>query len=138
MVPPQIQDQVADFHQLCRVQTNGRFVEDQHRRVAEDRHGKSHTLLIALGEVPDQPLLHVSDLEAFHDTFHFALAFCRRNAFQTGSEVQIFPHLHIRIDRRDLRQKADASLCFDRLLGDVIALDLDAAAGGGNDTCHNI
>ena len=54
VVPPQIQDQVADFHQLCRVQTNGRFVEDQHLDVAQEHFQNLHALLHAHRDIADK------------------------------------------------------------------------------------
>jgi len=130
MIPAQVQDQIADLHQLCGVESDRRLVQDQHR--------ESHTLLVAFGQVADQTLLHVCNFQPFHNTLDFALPLGGRDAFQSSGEVQILPDLHIRIYRRDLRQKADALFCLDGLLCNVIALDLYRSAGGRDDTSHNI
>lgn len=46
-------DQRTDFDDLVRVQANGGLVENEHRRIADERLRDTHALPIALGQVLD-------------------------------------------------------------------------------------
>ena len=122
MFPRQILDQPADFHDLRRVETDGRLIQDEEFRRAEQRHGKTDTLPVTFGEVADDALLDIGNVQPLHRVFDLLLPVIARNALESGRKGQILPHAHIRIDRRDLRQIADALFDFDRILRDVVAV----------------
>lgn len=67
MLLPQQLDEVADFNNLLRVQTHGRLVEDEHLRVADERLRDADALAVALGEVFDDPPVHVADADDLAD-----------------------------------------------------------------------
>ena len=74
------------------------------------------------GKIADDPLLDIGDMQALHRVFDLLLTVGARHAFESCRKVQIVTHTHIRIDRRNLRQIADAPLDLQRFLGDVIAV----------------
>ena len=45
----QFSDQLPDFSKLDRVQAGGRFIQDDHRRIVQDRLSNADPLPIALG-----------------------------------------------------------------------------------------
>ena len=52
---------------IClRVEADRRLVEDQHLGIAEERLGEAHALPVALGELADEPVLHVGDEAPLH------------------------------------------------------------------------
>ena len=73
MVTAQVLDQGADLNDLLGVQAHGGLVQDQHRGVADERLGNAHTLLIALGQVADEPVIHILDLHQLADLFDVLL-----------------------------------------------------------------
>ena len=52
-------DQIAHLADLVRVEAGRRLVEDQERRVGDQRVRKADALSVALGELPDDPVAHV-------------------------------------------------------------------------------
>ena len=73
VVAAQVLDQGADLNDLLGVQAHGGLVQDQHRGVADERLGNAHTLLIALGQVADEPVIHILDLHQLADLFDVLL-----------------------------------------------------------------
>ncbi len=51
MVPPEVPDQVADLHDLARVEPDGRLVEDEDLRLVDERAGEADPLAVPLREV---------------------------------------------------------------------------------------
>ena len=54
-VAAEVANQGADFANLARIETDRRFVEDQDRRIMNDRRGQPDPLAVALGELPADP-----------------------------------------------------------------------------------
>ena len=129
MMLAQAFDQGADFDDLVGVEAHGGFVQDQHRRIADQRLGEAHPLFVALGQVFDQPAVHILDL---HQTADFRDMFLAGElAFlQLIHEVQVFPHRHVQIQRRLLRQIADVGLGSVGILQHVVAVDLHHTLAG--------
>ena len=73
MVAAQVFDEGADLDDLLGVQAHGGLVQNEHRGVADQRLGNAHALLIALGEVADEPVVHVFDLHQLADLLQVLL-----------------------------------------------------------------
>jgi hypothetical protein len=58
-------DEAAHRDLLVRVETVGRLIEDQHRRVVHNRPGQRDATAIALGQSLDRPRQHVCDCRVF-------------------------------------------------------------------------
>ena len=128
----QVPDQRPDLDHLGRVQAHGRLVQNDDLRAAHQGARQPHPLFVALGQVADKPSAHALQPGAGHGLFHLACALGTAHALQLCGKAQIFLHRHIRIERRLLRQIADAGPRLSRLLQHIVAVDGHGAAGGGN------
>ena len=129
----QVTDEGADLDHLRRIQTDGWLVKDDDFRRAQQRGGNAHALAVALGQVADEAMLHPLQARAGGGLFHRggAVGFLA-GTFQLGHKQQIFLHGHILVQRRQLRQVADAGFRGGRFIGNVVAVDFHRAVGGGN------
>src|ERR1041385_353643 len=122
-------DEAADLDDLLGVEADRRLVEDEHRRVVDQRAREADALAVALGEAAHDARRDVGEKafgeHALERVFESAL----RDAFDAADELEIRAHGHVVIERRVLRQIADAPPRFARLLDDVEALDRDGALG---------
>ena len=57
-IPAQITNQLAEVLDLVRVQPRGRLVQDQHRRIRQERLGQTDPLPVAARKVPTRPPHH--------------------------------------------------------------------------------
>ena len=131
MILLQIQDQLPHLSNLGGIQTHRRLVQDQDFGISQQRLGKAYTLLIALGQVPDQPVLHIRQLQPLHSLVDLGFHVLPLDSLDPSHEPQIFLHPHIQIQGRQLRQIADALFDLLRLLGDVKAVHHNRSGGGG-------
>ena len=135
----QVADEGADLDHLRRVQADGGFIQNDDLRRAEQRSGNTHTLTVALGQVADQALLHALQARAGRGVLHCGGTIrLFAGALQLGNEQQILLHGHILIQRRQLRQVADAGLGRGGLVGNVVAVDFDRAVRGRNVAGNNV
>ena len=130
VVAAQVFDEGADFNNLLGVQAHGGLVQNEHRGVADQRLGNAHALLIALGEVADEPVVHVFDLHQLADLLQVLLP-GELGLLQLIHEVQVLFHRHIHVQGRQLRQVADHFLDLVGLLQGVLSRDRHLAGGGG-------
>ncbi|MPN31467.1 hypothetical protein SDC9_178941 [bioreactor metagenome] len=77
---------VSDVDYLLRVETYGRFVENKHRRVADECLSDSDSLAIPLGQVFKRPVVYVGYLNdlAYFGNVLFAV---QRRSFKIVYEV---------------------------------------------------
>ena len=66
-------DQLADFDNLRRVQSNRRLIQNQQLRVAHQRLRQSHPLTVALGKISYHSLGHLFDFHQLHDLLQILL-----------------------------------------------------------------
>ena len=59
-------DQLPDLDDLFRVQPQGRLIQDQHRRIVEQRLSQPDPLLVPSREIGDQAVAHVAQRQALH------------------------------------------------------------------------
>ena len=138
MILAQLLDQAADLNHLSRVQAHGGLIQDDDLRTAQQCSGQAHALTVALGQVLDQPVLHLRKTGAVHGLLHLGGAVGLLYLFQLGHEHQILPGSHIHIQGRLLGQIAHTCLRRAGLLQNVVSVDGHGAAGGGKITGQNI
>ena len=104
-------DEVAHLVLLVGVEAVGRLVEDQHRRIVEQRLGEADALLVALGKGLDRLPAHGPEVGEVHDALDVRLFFGRRpEAPDLGDEVQKLLHRHLGVGGRVFRQVAEQAL----------------------------
>ena len=74
MVFAQLPDQVADFDDLVRVQADGRFVENQHAWIAQQRLRDADALAVTFGKVADKARVYIGDFDQAANFFNVLLA----------------------------------------------------------------
>ena len=123
----QLTDQGAHFNDLLRVQSDGRLVQNDHLRVTQHRLRKTDPLPIPFGKKLNQAVAHIRRARALHHRLNGFLPLSTRNALRFGNKAQVFLRRHIKVQRRDLRQIADAALRRDRFLKNIVPVDRDGA-----------
>ena len=131
-------DQVTDLDDLQWVKADGWLIQDNHLRVAQQRLGNAHALAIALGQVLDQPVLHRGNLGAVHHSLDPTAQRRAAQALGLAHKAQVFQRRHVQIDRRLLRQIADAAFGLVGLVKDVIPVDGHSAGRGRQAAGDNV
>ena len=122
-------DQAADLVNLARVETDGRLVEHQHRRIVNQRLREADALSIALRELPANAMRHVLESAHVERMLERVFDLRARHSAQSRDETQIGIDAHIGIERRILRQVADLAARLERVFEDVETVDHDGARG---------
>ena len=130
-------NQIPHFHNLLRIQPDRRLVKNQNRGVADKSLRNAHSLLVALGQIPDEPFPHMRNAGDFTD-FRQMLVPLQGGVFQVINEIQIFLHGHVHIQRGLFRQKTDLLLCFQRILQNVHTVDFRFAGTAGKVSAENV
>ena len=123
-------DQVADFHDLRRIEAHGGFVEDEELRLVQDGLGQSHALPEALAQVCNgtgQVLLKARGVDRFGEKGNL---FLLGNLAQVGHHPEVGLHREFGVERRGLRQVADLRLYLTGVLQHVQPVDQDRAIVG--------
>ena len=131
-------DELADFHNLPRVQSHGRLVQNQHVRVAEHRLRNADALAVSLGKAPAQLVLHRNQRGRLHDLAHLAHRFLVRNALCLCDKQKIFLRGHVREQGRDFGQVADLAFDGDRVVQHILAVDHHRALGRGKTAGYDV
>ena len=130
VVLSELLDERAYLDYLLRVKTYSRLVEYQHLGIPDQRLSQTHTLLVTLGKVADNALLHVGDLH--EAAYLIEMGALRKPAlFQVVHEIKVLHDGHVKVQRRKLRQIADVLLCAHWILQDIDAVDERLSARGG-------
>ena len=129
LVAGHVVQQAAHLMLLVRIESVGRFVEDQHLRVEQDRLGQADPAAKALRQGLDRPVEDTLQPEALDRLADASLPVGRRQAVQVGDEAEQGLGRHIAVGRRALGQVAEAPLDLERLAADVEAADRGAAGG---------
>ena len=99
MLAPQIPDELAHLADLLRIETDRRLVEDQDRRVVQERLGQPHPLPVPLGEMVDDAAANVADAAAPHDVVEPRADLGARHTLQTRAETEILLDAHFAVER---------------------------------------
>ena len=110
------------------IEVRERLVEQQHRRLEDERARERDALLLAAGELARQALVHRHQADRRHRR---AGPLARQRAGDAGDAQavgDVGEHVHVRKERVALEHHADVALGR-RQIGDVAAGDDDPAAG---------
>jgi len=133
----EVSDEVSDFDDLLRVETYGRFVEDDNRGIADESLSNTYTLTVAFGEVLDETVLNVVDLGDLSD-FVEVLCPVELAVFDFINEIQVFVYGHIHVKRRLFGKETDELFRFVRIFENVDAAYLSFAGSGRKVACEDI
>ena len=115
---------------LVRVEVARRLVEDEDRRVVDERLREADALAVAVRQVPDLLAEHLREAAHLDDALARA---CWKvlvvEVPEVGGELQVLEHAHLEVERRALRQVAEALAHLERLVEDVVAVDPRRPAG---------
>ena len=137
VVAAQILDQVADLDDLLRVKADGRLVENQHRRIAQQGLRDADALLVALGQVRNQALVNIVDLDKIADLLD-VLLLRDLDLLEVVHEIKVLLDRHVHIQRRHLRQIADELLHLGGLVEDAVSRHRHFALAGGEVACDDV
>ena len=74
MVFAELPDQVADFDDLVRIQTDRWLVQNQHSRIAQQCLRNADALAVTFGKVTDQARVYIGNLDQTANLFNVLLA----------------------------------------------------------------
>ncbi len=129
----QLADQRPDLQDLDRVQARRRLVEDQDRRVVQQRLGQADPLAEPPRELPDDPVLDLLQPAPGDDLGHRAPHVRPRHVLEPGPEPQELPHPHLGVERDALRQVAELAPHLQRLVEHVVSRQGRPAARRGQE-----
>ena len=95
-------DQVTDLHDLVRVQTVRRLVQNNELGVVDDGLRYTHALLITAREVTDQTFVEMTDPALAHNLLHGRRYLAVRDMTQARAILQVLRHRQIRVQGRRL------------------------------------
>ena len=116
-------DHLAYMVFLVRIEAVGRFVQDQHVRIVQQGLGQAHPPGKALGQGLDRLIEHGGKLRHLDDPAHGLRPAGAAQAPARADEIQKAARRHVGIERRALRQIADAGLGRDGGVPDIVAAD---------------
>ncbi len=120
-------DQLAHFHNLTRVETNRRLVEDQHFGAMQKRLSESHALTHPFGKIADISIGAVKQADHLQRFIHALIHV--GDVAQLAHELQIIEHDHIGIQRNCFGQIAHALANLKRLFHHIVSRDNRFAIG---------
>src|SRR6266404_5801182 len=123
-------DELASIVDLLGVEAGGGLVENEHVGIMDDGLREADALTIALGEFAEQLVLNIDNGAALANIIDALGEIRFGKTFQAADKLQIFGGAHFRIQRRRLRQIANALLHLEGLLEDVEASDRGGARRG--------
>ena len=134
----QMPNEIPDLHHLLGIQAHGGLVQNDNLGEAQDGLGQADPLAVALGQVPDQPGAHILQMGQGQDLRQLVRPLLLGDLLQLRAEAQVLLHRHIRIQRRDLGEIADAGTGGLRLLQNIVALHQDLSLRGRQIAGHDI
>ena len=137
VIAAEVTDQVADLDDLLGVKTDRRLVENDDLGVADERLRDADSLAVALGQIANDAVVNVLDLNDLANLRQMLLAI-QRTALELVVEVEIFLDGHVQVQGGLLGQIADELFGAQRVGEDVDACDGGLARGGGQVTRENV
>ena len=134
----QAADNISYLDDLIGVKADRRLIENKELGVSEECLSEADSLLVALGEIAYEFASDIGDAEQFHNSVYLVAAFTEGDAFETGTEAEVFLYLHFGVERRYLREIADILLGFYGVPGDVNSVDSDLSCGHGEVTGYHV
>ena len=126
----EVEDGLAEEHDVHGVQPRERLVHEEHVGVVHDRGEELDLLLVALGQLLGAPVGEVGNVEPGKPGAAFVGSHVRRDPLQAREEDQLIEHGHLGVEATLLRQVAPR---LSRQLAMVRAVQADRAGIGAQD-----
>ena len=124
-------DEMADLDDLLGIEADGGLVENDDLGIMDQGLGQADALLITARKALDQVVALILNIGLDHSVLDARAALFRGNVFDASHEIEIGGNRHIQIQRRIFGQIPDALADLERVVEDIEARDLRAAAGSG-------
>ena len=134
----QFMNQVADFNNLQRVKADGRLVQNDVRRVAQQCLRNANALAVALGQGADQPVCHLGQAGFVNHAGNLVGNVFAGNPFGLCHKAEVFQRRLLGVERRDFRQIPQQPFGLLRILKNVAAVNQHSAVRGGKAAGHNV
>ena len=131
-------DQFADLSDLSRVKPDGRFIQDQDRRIPAQGLRNPGALPVALGEMAEEAVPDFTEPAQVHDIVHMMADPRLFHFSEAAYKHQVIPDRHFIIQRRTLRKIAEMPAAVPSVFLQVQAVNLNAAGSGRHAARHNI
>ena len=125
----QLTNQFPRLNHLYRVDTNRRFVENQHVRFVQNRLRDSRPLPESLREFADERIAIIIQANRIDDLGDPLIYPRPVHSTQTSHVVQIVRNRHIQVQRHRFGQISDVPTCIERVGNDVVPGDYRVATG---------
>ena len=129
MLLAELADERARLSALARVQPLGGLVEDHDVRLVQDGLGNANALTEALGELANEAVRDLGEVELLHRQPDLCGPLARRYPAQLGDEIQVVVDPQVLVQRHRLRQVANVPAGLQRIAADVEARDRSGAGG---------
>ena len=103
----QLADQVPQLVAAVRVESRGRFVEEQHRRTCDERGRDIEAAAHPTRVGPDRPRCGLEQLEALEEFLHPRAKLPTGQLAETAHEPQVLAARQVRVDGRELAGQPD-------------------------------
>ena len=123
----QLLDEVADFDNLNRVESDGRLVQNDDLRIAQKRLCNPNTLSVTFGECANESVTHLLNARTLHCAVNFPAQLLSPQSLCLPNKSQIFLRCFIGIERRLLWEISDQPFGLFGLLQNIKAADFDNA-----------
>jgi hypothetical protein len=127
---PETPDRLPDPDDLHRVESDGRLVQDQHRRPVDEGAGERGPLTETLRQVVDLAVRHLLEEAALDRLGDPPLHLGARDALQPRAVGEVLVDPHLGIEGRGLREISDPGARGERLRDDVESRHARGARGG--------
>ena len=118
---------------LVRIEIARGLVEDEDRRVVNEGLREPDSLPVAVREVADLFSQYLGQAADLDDALRALLEGVLVELSQVAREAEVLEHAHLEVERRALRQVAEALTDLQRLVEDVVAVDARRAPGRGDE-----
>ena len=112
-----------------RVETRGRLIQEQYRRVVDQRPGEAEALLQASRQCIDRLVTPVGETDQLEQVGRDFLTPGSRNPVASGVEIQVFGGRQLIVDTEEVRHIAQSIVHQVRMLDDVGPVHECPAAG---------
>ncbi len=133
----QLAEQSAQAAHLYRIEAAGRLVEDQHRRIGQQRIGQADPLAVAPGQLADQPAPLGGEAAGVDDGVDARAHVAARHALGAGAKGEQLADAHVRPQRRRLGEISDPRDRIGPLALEIEAVDARAPLVGIEKACEN-
>ena len=118
----------SHLHAQLGVEVRERFVEEEHRGLAHDGAAERNALPLPAGEILGPSLQEPLEPEDLRRVVDHAIDLGSRSPADLQSELQVLPHVHVRVEGVALEHHGDVPI-LGRDVVDHAAADLDGARG---------